>query len=244
MRSLKIQSLWGIASGLILISTIIFTPISFAQELTAALSLRLGPGIGFPTNIELPSGTDIAIKQRRHSWLLVVDERKESGWAKISDVEQSGGLADRQAWRLSELKKKEAGSVQSRWFVNEQDYGLSLGWKTKTTKGNWLVEVEKSTNSEANWQALLAWYNFEHPINSYSYYSTGLGLGISQENKPNHVFSKIGESSTTGFGGFELAVGIHPVKQVDTGLSVRYLLAESPRDGDSMVVSWYWSFGI
>lgn len=244
MRSLKNQSFWGTASGLILISTIIFTPITFAQELAAALSLRLGPGIGFPTNIELPSGTDITINQKRHSWLLVVDERKESGWAKISDVEQSGGLADRQAWRLSELKKKEVGSVQGRLFANEQDYGLSLGWKTKTTKGNWLIEFEKATDSHAKWQALLAWYNFEHRISSRSYYSTGLGLGISQENSPSNVFSKVGESSTTGFGGIELAMGIHPVKQVDTGLSVRYLLAESPRDGDSMVVSWYWSFGI
>jgi len=244
MRSLKIQSLWGIALRLILINIIIFTPITFAQELTAALSLRIGPGIGYPTNIELPSGTNITINQRRNSWLLVVDERKESGWAEISDVEQSGGLADRQAWRLSELKKKEVGSVQGRWFTNEQDYGLSLGWKTKTTKGNWLIEFEQATNSQANWQALLAWYNFEHSISSRSYYSTGLGLGISQENKPNHVFSKVGESSTTGFGGIELAMGIRPVKQIDTGLSIRFLLAESPRDGDSMVVSWYWSFGI
>ena len=244
MRSLKFQSFWDATSRLILISTIIFTPISFAQELKAALSLRLGPGIGYPTNIELPSGTEITINQRRNSWLLVVDDRNESGWAKISDVELSGGLADRQAWRLSELKKPDVGSLQGRWFANEQDYGLSLGWKTKTSNGNWLVEVEKATNSQVSWQALLAWYNFEHAINSRSYYSTGLGLGVSQENKPSQVFSKTGESSTTGFAGIELALGIHPVKQVDTGLSVRYLLAESPRDGDSMVVSWYWSFGI
>ncbi|MEH6447174.1 MAG: hypothetical protein V7765_00795 [Oleispira sp.] len=244
MRSLKFQSLWGMTPTLILIGSIIFPPLSFAQELTAALSLRLGPGIGFPTNIELPSGTDVVITQRRNSWLLVVDDRQESGWAKISDVEQSGGLANRQAWRLTELKKKELGSLQGRWFANEQDYGLSLGWKSKTVDGHWLIEMEQATNTQTKWQALLAWYTFKHPISPRSYYSTGLGLGFSQENSQSNVFSEVGESAQTGFGGFELAIGIQPVKQVDTGLSFRYLLASSPRDGDSTVVSWYWSFGI
>jgi hypothetical protein len=230
--------------ALILIGSIIFSPISFAQELTAALSLRLGPGIGFPTNIELPSGTDVVITQRRNSWVLVVDDRQESGWAKISDVEQSGGLADRQAWRLTELKRKEWGDLQGRWFVNEQDYGLALGWRSKSVDGHWLVEFERATDTGSQWQALSAWYTFKHSISPRSYYSTGLGFGLSQENEQSHVFGREGEASQTGFGGFEIALGIQPVKQVDTGLSLRYLLASSPRDGDSTVVSWYWSFGI
>lgn len=244
MRSLKLQPLWGMTQVLIIIGSILFSPLTLAQELTAALSLRLGPGIGFPMNIQLPSGADVVITQRRNSWLLVEDERQESGWAKISDVEQSGGLADRQAWRLSELKGSDLGSLQGRWFRNEQDYGLALGWKAKTINGHWLIEVENSTDTEASWQALLAWYNFEHSLTARSYFSTGLGIGLSRENSQSHVFSKEGESSDTGFGGIELAFGIHPVKEVDTGLSARYLLASSPRDGDSVAVSWYWSFGI
>ena len=244
MRSLRLQSLLGITQVLIIIGSILLSPLSLAQELTAALSLRLGPGVGFPTNIQLPSGTDVVITQRRNSWLLVEDERQESGWAKIADVEQSGGLAERQAWRLSELKGRDLGSLQGRWFGNEQSYGLALGWKAKTTNGHWLVEAEKSTDTQASWQALLAWYNFDHSLTTRTYFSTGLGVGISRENSQSHVFSKEGESSDTGYGGLELALGIRPVKEVDTGLSARYLLASSPRDGDSVVVSWYWSFGI
>lgn len=244
MRSLKLQPLWDMTLRLFLISSILFSPISIAQELTAALSLKLGPGIGFPTIIELPTNTVVEVIQRRNSWLLVEDERGEGGWAKISDVKKSGGLADRQAWRLSELKKRNIGSIQGRWFVNEEDYGLSLGWRVKNPHGHWLVEIEKSTDSKAERQALLAWYSFDHSIGPRSYYSTSLGLGMSQENAYSNVFGEKGKNSKIGFGGVEVALGVQPTKRVDTGLSFRYLLAASPRDGDSTAVSWYWSFGI
>jgi hypothetical protein len=244
MRSLKFQSLWHLTLGLLLANSILFSPIVFGQELTETLSLRLGPGIGFPVGVEVPSGAEITITQQRHTWLLVVNERDERGWAEISTVMAAGGLTDRQAWRLSELKKRELGSLQGRWFRNEQDYGLSLGWRSRTSDGYWLMEVEKSTNTQTEWQAVSAWYMFKKPINPQYYYSLGLGLGISHENDESHVFSEAGESLQTGFGGFELALGFQPVKQIETGLSLRYLLADHLNDGDSTVVSWYWLFGI
>ncbi len=244
MRSLYYQSLWDMTRGLVLVCTIIFSSTSIAQELTAALSLRLGPGIGYPVNIELPSGTDIVITQRRNSWLLATDERGEGGWAKISDVEFSGGLAERQAWRLSELKKKDIGDLQGRWFTNGQAYGLSLGWKFRSKYGNWLAEVEKAADSQSEWHSVAAWFISPHTLTNNSYLSGGIGLGYAQENTLSHVFSEADEASQTVFGGIELALGVRPVKQVDTGLSLRYLLAASSANADSTVISWYWSFGI
>lgn len=244
MRSLKIQPLWRLILGLLLGNSILFSPVTFGQELTESLSLRLGPGIGFPVGVEVPSRTEVTITQQRHSWLLVVDERDASGWAEISTVAEAGGLTDRQAWRLSELKERKPGSLQGRWFRNEQNYGLSLGWRFNTSDGYWLMDVEKSTNAQASWQAVSAWYMFKNPISPQYYYSLGLGLGISHENDESHVFSEVGESLQTGFGGFELAFGFQPVKRVDTGVSLRYLLADPLGNGNSAVVSWYWLFGI
>jgi hypothetical protein len=223
---------------------IIFSPLIIAQELSAALSLRLGPGIGFPTNIELPTGTTVSVNQRRNNWLLVVDDREKGGWAKISDVELSGGLADRQAWRLSELKKKDIGDIQGRWFSNKQGYGLSLGWKLRTNKGHWLAEIERSSDSQSKSQAFSTWYAFDYELTTRSYYSAGLGLGYAHENSYSRIFNNEFKSSNTFFGGIEFALGFLPIKQIDTGLSVRYLLAESPNNAYSTVISWYWSFGI
>ena len=89
MRSLKSRPLCAITQGFIILSSIIFSPLILAQELSAALSLRLGPAVGFPNSIEFPSGTEVTVSQRRHAWLLVADDRGEGGWAKISDVESS-----------------------------------------------------------------------------------------------------------------------------------------------------------
>lgn len=242
MRSLESRLLRSMTQLLITLIFLISTPSGLAQELKAALSLRLGPGIGYPLNIELPSGTYVDIMQRRNVWLLVQDERGEGGWAKISDVGDSGGLDERLAWRLSELKKEKFGSLVGRWFDNELGYGLALGWKVPFQYGHWLTEVEKATDAEANWQAISTWYLSEHALTGSGYYSAGIGIGYSQENSHSQVFSELNKSADAVFGGVELGIGLRPIKHLDTGLSVRYLFASSSDDADSTVVSWYWSF--
>jgi hypothetical protein len=230
--------------GLITIVCLLFSSYSFSQELTAALSLRLGPGAGFPTSIELPSNTDIIITQRRHSWLLVVDERGEGGWAKIAEVELAGGLADRQAWRLSELKEKYHGDLLGRWFSNEQGSGLSLGWASSFSLGKWAVEIEKSVDGQAEWHAMSAWHLFDNDINSASFYRIGLGLGYAMEDPESHVFGLQNQSNETLYSGAEFTLGYKPNQQMNTGVSVRYLLAVSQGNNDSTAVSWYWAFRI
>jgi len=227
---------------LITIFFLIHTPYSFSQELKAALTLRLGPGIGFPVNVEFPSGTYIDITQRRNTWLHIQDERGEGGWAKVADVGRTGGLDSRLAWRLSELKKKNYGNLIGRWFSNELGYGLSIGWKVPNRYGHWLAEVEKATDANANWQAISSWYISEQAFSSRGYFSAGIGLGYSQENSASRVFSQLGQEDDSLFGGLELAVGMRPIKQLETGLSLRYLFAASSDDADSSVVSLYWSF--
>lgn len=244
MRCLKDRPVLCMTQCFIVISSIIFSPSTLAQKLLMPLSLRLGPAIGFPSSVELPTGTDVTVIQRRYDWLLVVDEREESGWARISDVEVSGGLADRQAWRLSELKKKSLGDLQGRWFDNGRGYGLALGWKLRTANGHWLAEIERASDSQLQWRALSTWYAFDYALTSRSYYSAGLGLGYAQKEEHDRIFYNERNSSSTLFTGIEFALGVLPIKQVDTGLSVRYLQTRSYSDVSSTVISWYWSFGI
>lgn len=242
MRSLESSYLRDMTRVLITIIGLIHIPYSFSQELNDALTLRLGPGIGFPVNIELPSGTYIDITQRRNTWLHVQDERGEGGWATIADVGETGGLDTRLAWRLSELKKENYGNFVGRWFSNELGFGLSMGWKVSNRYGHWLAEIERATDAKAEWQAISSWYISEQVLTSRSYYSAGVGLGYSQESAQSDVFTELGQKNDSLFGGLELAVGIRPIKQLVTGLSLRYLFAASPGDADSSVVSWYWSF--
>jgi len=244
MRSLGYRSLLGMSQWLVMIGCLLFSSYSLSQQLTGALSLRLGPGIGYPVSIELPSSTYIDIIQRRNTWLLIRDERGEGGWAKIADVGDSGGLEERLAWRLTELKKELSGELVGRWFNFSQGYGLSLAWKLPANYGHWLFEVEKASDAQVEWHSLASWYVSEHLISPSSYYSAGLGLGVSQENSMSQVFSKRGDAQQAVYGGIELALGLRPTKQVDTGLSVRYLFAASSEDADETVISWYWSFGI
>lgn len=244
MRSLKSQPMCIIAQGVVIISSIIFSPSIVAQELLAPLSLRLGPAIGFPVSIELSTNTPITVTQRRNNWLLVTDERGEGGWAMITDVELSGGLADRQAWRLSELKRKDFGDLQGRWFANEQGYGLSFGWKLRTSNGHWLAEVERASNAQSQWQAFSTWYAFDYELTGRSYYSAGFALGYAHENSHSHVFNTKNDSMSTLFAGAELSLGFVPTKRIDTGLSVRYLQTLPTTRSDSTVISWYWAFGI
>lgn len=242
MRSLGNQSLRSMAQGLITIICLFISSNSLSQELKAALTLRLGPGIGYPVNIELPSGTFIDIHQRRHTWLLVQDERGEGGWAQIADVGKSGGLEERLAWRLKELKDKHYGNLVGRWFQNELGKGMSLGWKVANRYGAWLAEIERATDANAQWQSASAWYLSEHPLSSHSYYSAGIGLGYSSENKASEVFSTTEQGLESVIGGIQLAMAVRPLKQLETGLSLRYLFSASTADADSTVLSWFWSF--
>lgn len=242
MRSLGSQLPRDMTRGLITIICLFISSNSLSQELKAALSLRLGPGIGYPVNIELPSGTDIDIHQRRHTWLLVQDERGAGGWARIAEVGASGGLDERLAWRLKELKDKHYGQLVGRLFHNELGAGLSLGWRIDNRFGAWQAEIERASDSQGQWLALGAWYLSEHQLSDLSYYRAGIGLGLATESKSSEVFSNSTEDSESLYGGLELAVGLRPVKQLDTGLSLRYLHSANTSAADSTVVSWYWSF--
>lgn len=242
MRSLKNLFLLNMMQGLMIIICVVLTPSLLAQELNNALSLRLGPGIGYPINIELPSGTFVEVIWRRNSWLLVQDQRGQGGWAKITDVGLSGGLDERLAWRLSELKKEKSGSLVGRWFNNELGYGVALGWKVPFYNGYGLTEIAKATNANAAWQSVSTWYLSEHTLSGSGHYTAGIGLGYSQENANSHVFSESNKSSDAVFGGVELGLGVRPLKHIDTGFSVRYLFASSSDDADSTLVTWYWSF--
>jgi len=244
MRSLGNEAGRGISHWLVMIGCLLFSSLSLSQQLTGALSLRLGPGIGYPVSIELPSGTYIDITQRRNTWLLIRDERDEGGWAKIAEVGESGGLKERLAWRLTELKKESNGEVVGRWFNFNQGYGLALGWKLPSDYGHWLFEIEKASDAQVEWHSLASWYLSQHNITAHSYYSAGMGLGVAQENSKSQIFSDYGDAQQAVYGGIELALGLRPTKQVNTGLSVRYLFAASSADADETVLSWYWSFGI
>jgi hypothetical protein len=228
--------------GLITIICLFISSNSLSQELKAALTLRLGPGIGYPVNIELPSGTDIDIHQRRHTWLLVQDERGAGGWARIAEVGASGGLEERLAWRLKELKEKHYGQLVGRLFYNELGAGLSLGWKVNNRFGVWQGEIERASDSQGQWLALAGWYLSEHEFSNLSYYRAGVGLGLALENKSSEVFSPNDENANSLYGGLEVAAGLRPIKQLDTGLSLRYLYAANSTTADSTVISWYWSF--
>ena len=237
-------NLRSIVQVLITILCLLHTQSGLAQELRAPLALHLGPGIGFPVNIEFPSGTYIDITQRRNDWLLIQDERGEGGWAKIADVGHAGGLKERLAWRLRELKYESAGNLVGRWFNHELGNGLALGWKVAHQYGYWQGEVERSSDADAYWQGISAWYISQHGITARTYYSAGIGLGYAQENAASEVLKDMGKANDTLFAGFEVALGIRPVKQLETGLSLRYLLAASSADADSTVISLYWSFEI
>lgn len=244
MRSFGACLLKILMHPLMAICYLLFTPLSFSQELSDTLSLRLGPGVGYPVNIELPSGSTIDIKQRRNDWLLVHDPRGEGGWATIDQVDVAGGLAERQAWRLTELKEEDYGVLIGRFYQLESNYGASLGWKMPKQYEEWSFEHEKSSDSLENWQSISSWYGISEPFVWKSYYGLGLGLGYSWENSHSHVFSSEGEEGESLYAGLELALGYRPANTIDTGISVRYLRDASSQGESASVISLFWSFGI
>lgn len=230
---------WGVISG-----CFVFSTYSFSQQLSDTLVLRLGPGIGFPVNIALPSGTEVHIEQRRNHWLLIHDERGEGGWAKIEQVDRANGLAERQAWRLSELKKDDYGAVLGRVYQLDNNYGVSLGWRMPKPYQRVSFEAEKTSDAIAVWQAVSSWYELSQTVSRQTYYGLGLGLGYAWENAHSQVFSQQGKTAQTGFAGIQLLAGYRPLSHVNTGISVRHLRAVSPENASANVFSWFWSFGI
>lgn len=243
MGSYKAWLLQYIVRPMMVLSCLFFSSLSISQELSDTLILRLGPGIGFPVNIELPSGAFIDVEQRRNDWLLILDHRGEGGWATIDDVETAGGLADRQAWRLTELKQDDLGSITGRLYQQKHGYGVSLGWRLPKPYGAWLVEVEKNSDAVEVWQAVSSWYQVTEPVRQRAYYGAGIGIGYSWESSYSNIFSEEGESGQNSFVGVELLAGYKPVKRMDTGFSLRHLEATST-NASTQVISWFWSFGI
>ncbi len=230
---------WVVVSGCLLFSTF-----SFSQQLSETLVLRLGPGVGFPVNIALPSGTDISVEQRRNNWLLIHDERGAGGWAKIEQVDHANGLAERQAWRLSELKQDDYGAVLGRFYQLDNNYGVSVGWRMPKPYQRLSFEVEKASDAVAVWHGASSWYDLSQVVYQRAYYGLGIGLGYAWENTHSQVFSPQGKAAQTGFAGIKLLAGYRPVNNVDTGISIRHLRAVSPENASANVISWFWSFGI
>lgn len=244
MQSLKFKGLRFISQGLI---TLLFLGVSFyshSQVLTAGLSLRIGPSVGFPYSIELPSGSDISIIQRRDDWLLIQDERGEIGWALLTEIDKAGGLPDRQAWRLKELKKSVSGQLRGQLFTNKSGQGWGLGWAYPFMAYQLSSEYQQSNNFDAKWQSFSAWMTADESINRNIVYRYGFGLGYGIENEASHVLSSEGESDDSAYFGGEVSIAFIPNQEFESGLQMRYLLTDLQGRYSSYQVSWYWAVGI
>lgn len=244
MRSLKFKGLRYVPQCLITLFLLGFSFQSHSQVLTAGLSLRIGPSMGFPYNIELPSGSKVSIIQRRDDWLLVEDDRGESGWALLADIDQAGGLDDRQAWRLKELKEPVSGQLTGQWFTNDSGQGWGLGWSFPFRDYRLSNEYQQANNFEAKWQSLSAWLTTEESISRNIFYRYGLGLGYGLENETSDVLSDLGDAADYAYWGGEVSIGFTPNQQFESGLQLKYLLADLQGRRSSYQVSWYWAVGI
>lgn len=244
MQSLKFKALRSISQGLI---TLFFLGVSFyshSQILTAGLSLRIGPSVGFPHSIELPSGSDISIIQRRDDWLLVQDERGEIGWALLTNIDEAGGLPDRQAWRLKELKKPVSGQLRGQLFSNKSGQGWGIGWAFPFMDYQLSSEYQQSSNFDAKWQSFSAWMTADQLISHNVFYRYGFGLGYGIENEASYVLSDDGDSGDSAYWGGEVSIAFTPNQQFESGLQLRYLLTDLQGRYSSYQVSWYWAVGI
>ncbi|OUS40717.1 hypothetical protein A9R00_04680 [Oleispira antarctica] len=244
MQSLRFKELRITAQGLITIYCLFFSSVVFSQQLTATLVLRIGPSVGFPYSIELPSGSEITIAQRRDNWLMVKDARGETGWALMSDIDAAGGLPERQAWRLTELKEPSNSLLSAQWFANESGQGWGGGWIYPWRDYRLSAEYEQSKSYAAQWQSLSAWLTAGKQLSSKTFFRYGLGVGYGQENEESFVLSEEGEARSAGYWGSEISVGIMPNQEFETGIRFRYLLADLQATDSSYHLSWYWSLGI
>lgn len=244
MQSLRFKVLRNIVQGLITVYCLFFSSVVFSQQLTATLVLRIGPSVGFPYSIELPSGSEISITQRRDNWLMVKDDRGETGWALMTDIDAAGGLPERQAWRLTELKKPSSDLLSAQWFSNESGQGWGVGWMFPWLDYRLSTEYEQSKNHAAQWQSLSAWLTTAERLSSKTFFRYGLGIGYGQENEESFVLSEKDKPRSAGYWGGEISVGIAPNQEFETGIRFRYLLADLQMSDSSYHLSWYWSLGI
>lgn len=244
MRSLKFKGLRHVPQYLITLFLLGFSFQSHSQVLTAGLSLRIGPSVGFPHSIELPSGSKVSIIQRRDDWLLVEDDRGETGWALLADIDEAGGVDDRLAWRLKELKEPVSGQLTGQWFINDSGQGWGLGWAFPFRGYRLSSEYQQAKNFDAKWQSLSVWVTTEEPISRNTFYRYGLGLGYGLENETSDVLSDLGDAADYAYWGGEVSIGFTPNQQFESGLQLKYLLADLQGRRSSYQVSWYWAVGI
>lgn len=244
MRSLRFKSLRYLVSGLVTLFYLCVSTNSCAQTLTASLSLRLGPSAGFPYSIELPSGSDISIIRRQDDWLLVQDDRGETGWALLGRIDEAGGLEDRQAWRLKELKQPLLGQFSGQWFTDKSGQGWGIGWTSPFMDYRLTGEYQQSNNFDASWQSVSVWLNAEESLSSHTFYRYGVGLGYGLENESSFVLSDKGDANNSGYWGGQVSIGTALNQKFETGLRFRYLLAGLQGQYSSYQASWYWAIGI
>lgn len=244
MLSIKPKILRQLAQGLIALTFLCFSSHSFSQSLVTTLSLRIGPSVGFPHSIELPSGSVVSIVQRRDDWLLVKDQRGETGWALLTDIDAAGGLQERQGWRLKELKTPVSSQISGQWFTDQSGQGWGVGWALPLSDYRLSNEYQQSTSYDAQWQSFSAWITIEEEFSRRVFYRYGLGLGYGFENDESHVLSDEGEARDAAYWGGEVSIGFAPNQKFESGLQLRYLLAGLQGNYSSYQVSWYWALGI
>lgn len=244
MLSIKSKSLRYLGQSLAAIFFLCFSSYGFSQSLVATLSLRIGPSVGFPHSIELPSGSEVSIVQRRGAWLLVKDQRGETGWALLSDIDAAGGLQERDVWRLKELVKPIVGHLSGQWFTDPSGQGWGVGWAMPLSDYRLASEYQQSKSYDAQWQSFSAWLTREEKLSRKTFYRYGLGLGYGLENEESHVLSIEGQARESAYWGGEVSIGFAPSQKFESGLQLRYLLANLQGSHSSYQVLWYWALGI
>lgn len=244
MRSLRFKGLRYLAQSLVTIFVLFFSSYNLSQSLTAGLSLRIGPSVGYPYSIELPSGSDVSIVQRRDDWLLVKDQRGEMGWALLTDIDSAGGLQERQAWRLKELKSPMLGQLSGQWFADESGQGWGLGWAFPFYEYRLSSEYQQSKNYAAQWKSVSAWLTTDEQLSNRTFYRYGFGAGYGVENEDSYVLSDKGEVKSSAYWGGEVSIGFAPNQAFESGLKLRYLLTDLQGRYSSHQVSWYWAMEI
>jgi hypothetical protein len=244
MRSLRFKGLRYLTQSLIAAIILCFSSYGLSQPLGASLSLRIGPSVGFPYSIELPSGSDVSLVQRRGDWLLVKDQRGETGWALLADIDNAGGLQERQIWRLKELKQPVSGQLSGQLFTNQSGQGWGLGWAFPIDDYRLSSEYQQSKSEVAHWTSFSTWLTAEQKLSRKTFYRYGLGVGYGLENEESYVLSDKGKASNSAYWGGEFSIGFSPSQKFESGLQLRYLLADLQGSYSSYQVSWYWSLGI
>ena len=143
-----LRSLWSklVISTAFLLSAATVT----AETLTNSLSLHLSAGSGYPVSIELPSGSDVTIIEKQHDWVRVQDQRGASGWAKASDVRDSGGLDELIDWHWREQEGGNIGALKPQYMLNSAGRGWGAGWLYSLDDAVLELEYSRSSSGEGS----------------------------------------------------------------------------------------------